>query len=75
VCGCNKVCYLENREYGRKGPVTLTTWYLLSAKVGTKVRREAAVARSVEFARGLRSRRFFIYTYKILKGSDDGVCG
>jgi hypothetical protein len=26
---------LENREYGRRGSVTLTKWYLLSAKVGT----------------------------------------
>jgi hypothetical protein len=26
---------LENREYGRRGSVTLTTWHPLSAKVGT----------------------------------------
>jgi hypothetical protein len=26
---------LENRDYGRKGSVTLTTWHFLSAKVGT----------------------------------------
>jgi hypothetical protein len=26
---------LENRDYGRRGFVTLTTWHLLSAKVGT----------------------------------------
>jgi hypothetical protein len=26
---------LENREYGHKGSVTLTTWHPLSAKVGT----------------------------------------
>jgi hypothetical protein len=25
---------LENREYSRRGSVTLTTWYSLSAKVG-----------------------------------------
>jgi hypothetical protein len=26
---------LENRDYGRRGSVTLTTWHPLSAKVGT----------------------------------------
>jgi hypothetical protein len=26
---------LENREYGRRGSVTLTTWHPLSVKVGT----------------------------------------
>jgi hypothetical protein len=26
---------LENREYGRKGSVVLTTWHPLSAKAGT----------------------------------------
>jgi hypothetical protein len=26
---------LENREYGRRGSVVLTTWHPLSAKVGT----------------------------------------
>jgi hypothetical protein len=28
---------LENREYGRKGSITLTTWQPLSVKVGANV--------------------------------------
>jgi hypothetical protein len=31
ICGSD----LENRDYGRRGSVTLTTWHPLSAKVGT----------------------------------------
>jgi hypothetical protein len=39
---------LENREYGRRDPVTLTTWHPLSAKAGNQsLRRQAAVAQSV----------------------------
>jgi hypothetical protein len=36
---------LEYRDYGRKESAALTTQHPLSAKVGTKLRRQAAVTR------------------------------
>jgi hypothetical protein len=52
---------LEIREYGRRDLFVLTTQQPLSTKVGTKFAdKRRSVARSVQFARGLRPRSLFV---------------
>jgi tryptophan-rich sensory protein len=45
---------LQNREYGRRGFVTLATWYPLSAISRHLLHRLAAVVWSIQFDRGHR---------------------
>jgi hypothetical protein len=47
---------LEKRDYGHRGSAALTTRHLSIRKSWHYLRRQAAVARSVYFAHGLRPR-------------------
>jgi hypothetical protein len=50
---CSDSC-IENREYGRRDPSRWPRGTLCSPKSWQSLRLQAAVARSVQFARGLR---------------------
>jgi hypothetical protein len=58
---------LENLKYGRRGSVTLTTRHPLSAKSWQSLRRQAAVAGSIQFARGLRPWSLVFLVFSITK--------
>jgi hypothetical protein len=68
---------LENREYGRGGSAALTTRHPSIRKSWHQLHRQAAVAQSVYFARGLKPRSYYywglLYHASFLSGETNKV--
>jgi hypothetical protein len=59
---------LESREYGRKKSITPTTRHCSIRKSWQWLLRQSAVSRSALFARGFRSRSWFVRLFVCLLG-------